>query len=336
MGMTEKGPTAIPIKEVEFSFNSTFLTDYWQEGFELPLESGFTTFFTVLSRTRRVFLSEPLSSLSSYVIVSSSLLMLTLFLLFDYNIARLLSQVGPSNEGMLYFKAGAVQEEMHNVHKILVESDFIGFTNFISKEQALALFKEDFGSDSALLKGLEENPLPNAIEFSIKEEFKTDQAISILEKDIKPLNVVDEVTIGAPWADAAERFRQGLQTMSLTVFIIVLGVVMFIVANAVKLMLFSQKEEIDIMQLVGAPRILMLSPYLLTGMVQGFLGGLTALGICYVLFISFLEPLNSSLVLGISYDAFTFLGFGYVVLVLFTGVFLGVGGSALALRKWTE
>jgi cell division transport system permease protein len=336
MAMAEKGNKSIPIKEIEVSFNSTFLTEYWQEEFELPLESGFTTLRTVLSRTRSVFFSEPLSALSSYVIVSSSLLMLTLFLLFDYNIGRLLSQVGPSNEGMLYFKSGASQEEMHNVHKLLVESNFTVFSNFISKEQALALFKEDFGSDSALLKGLEENPLPNAIEFSIKEDFKPEQAISILEKDLKALNVVDELTIGAPWADAAERFRQGLQTMSLTVFVIVLAVVMFIVANAVKLMLFSQKEEIDIMQLVGAPRILMVSPYILTGMVQGFLGGLTALGICYVLFVSFLEPLNSSLVLGISYDAFTFLGPWYVALVLCIGVFLGVGGSALALRKWTE
>src|SRR5690606_20781518 len=112
---------AIPIKEVEVAFNSTFLSEYWKEDFELPLESQFSFLWNIISRTWNVLASEPLSTLSSYIIVSSSLFMFTLFLLFDYNIGRLLSQVGPSNEGMVYFKKNAEQEDMHAVHKMLAE-----------------------------------------------------------------------------------------------------------------------------------------------------------------------------------------------------------------------
>ncbi len=330
------GQRSIPIREVEVPFNSTFLTEYWEEEQELPLESNFSFYFNIISRTWNVLASEPLSTLSSYIIVSSSLFMLTLFLLFDYNIGRLLSQVGPSNEGMVYFKKSAEPEKMHEVHKVLAESGLTGVTRFISKEEALDLFRQDFGSDAMILKGLDENPLPHAIEFSIREELDTKESLSLVQETLRKFETVDEVTLGAPWADAAERFREGLQRMSLVVFLIVLSVMVFIVANTVKLMLLSQKEEIDIMQLVGAPRNLVIVPYVISGMLQGLLGGVTALAICYVLFSTFLVPLNSFLVVGVAYEVFSFLGVWYSVLVIGLGGLLGVVGSYFAMLKWTE
>jgi cell division transport system permease protein len=336
--MAEQGrqKESISIKQVELAFNSSFLSEYWQQARELPLESKFSFYWNILRRTWRVLASEPLSTLSSYIIVSSSLFMFTLFLLFDFNIGRLLSQVGPSNQGMVYFKKNVEQSRIHEIHKILVASGITAETRFIPKEEALELFNNDFGSDAMILKGLEENPLPDAIEFSIAGEFDLKEGFTLLRKKFAGSEIVDEITLGAPWADAAERFRDGLQKMSLVVFVIVLSVVLFIVANAVKLMLLSQKEEIDIMQLVGAPRNLVILPYISVGLLQGFLGGITALGICYVLYTMFLLPLNSFLVVGVAYDAFSFLSFSYVFLVLFLGMLLGLIGSYLALLKWTE
>jgi cell division transport system permease protein len=332
----EQSMGSIPIKEVELSFNSSFLTEYWQEAYDLPQESRISFIWNIISRTWKVLASEPISTLSSYVIVSSSLFMFSLFLLFDYNIGRLLAQVGTSNEGMVYFSSSAGEEEMHNVHKTLAEIGLTGSTNFISKEDALDLFRKDFGDDAVILKGLDENPLPHAIEFNIREEFDLNESISLIKDHLAEFAIVDEITLGAPWADTAERFRQGLKKMSFAVFVIVLAVVIFIVANTVKLMLLSQKEEIDIMQLVGAPRNLVIVPYVLGGLLQGFWGGITALAICYVLFASFLEPLNSYLVVGVSYEVFSFLGILYSLLVVAVGVSLGVIGSYLALLKWTE
>lgn len=332
----EKDSGSIPIKEVELEFNSTFLSEYWRESSELPLESRFSFVWNIVARTWNVLASEPLSTLSSYIIVSSSLFMFTLFLMFDYNIGRLLSQVGPSNEGMVYFKKTASDEDMLVVQKTLSDSGLTGFASFISKEEALNLFKDDFGSDAMILKGLEDNPLPNAIEFSVKQGLDVKQSRTLIEAKLQDFAAIEEITLGAPWADAAERFREGLQKMSLAIFVIVLSVVVFIVANAVKLMLLSQKEEIDIMQLVGAPRNLIIIPYVISGALQGVLGGISALGICYVLFNGFLEPLNSFLVVGVSYDVFSFLGAGYSVLVIGLGCLLGVIGSYFALLKWTE
>lgn len=327
--------SSVPIKEVELQFNSGFLTEYWESRKELPSESGISFYSNSIYRIWNVLASEPLSTLSSYIIISASLFMLSLFLLFDYNIGRLLSQVGPSNEGMVYFKSTASEGDIHSVHKMLGESSFFQSTKYVSKTDALDLFKKDFGDDSMILKGLDDNPLPDAIEFRINDNHNPDLSLQEIKNMIGELEAVDEITLGAPWADTAERFRAGLQKMSLAVFLIVLAVMIFIVANAVKLMLLSQKEEIEIMQLVGAPRRLVMIPYIGSGMIQGLFGAVTALLITYVLYIFFLIPLNSFLIIGVSYEVFSFLDFWFLSLVVFLGVLLGFIGSYVAIRRWT-
>jgi len=334
--MPEESSRSIPVKEVRVEFGLSFLSDYWNNQDDLPLESRTTTIASIFNRTWIALRSAPLTTLSSYIIVSASLLVLTLFLLFDHNIERLLDQVGASNEGVLYFNKYATPAQMSEVQEELKNSTLVSQVNFISKDKALELFKEDLGGSVALLKGLEDNPLPNAIEFQMNSEFNVQEAFSSLSSKINSYEVVEEISLGAPWADAAETFREGVKKMSLTILLIVLAVVMFIVANVVKLMLFSQKEEIEIMQLVGAPRDRVMLPYLITGFLQGFAGGVSALVLCYVLFTTFMEPLNSYLVLGVSYEAFSFLSYFYISLVILTGVLLGVGGSILALKRWVE
>ncbi|HMO16676.1 MAG TPA: permease-like cell division protein FtsX [Oligoflexia bacterium] len=324
------------IKDVRVEFGVSFLSEYWDDTELLPIESRYRAIFSTFSRAFAALRAAPLTTLSSYIIVSASLMVLTLFILFDFNIQRLLDQVGSSHEGVVYFKNFASKEDINIVQQQLLETKLFSNIRYVDKSEAIALFKDDLGGKSELLKGLEENPLPNALEFEISGDLDSVEVFSSISEKIGQFEFVDDMSLGAPWADAAQRLRVGVAKMSLTILVIVLCVVMFIVSNVVKLMLFSQKEEIEIMQLVGAPRLRIALPYLINGFMQGFLGAVTSILICYFLFTAFMRPLNTYLVLGVSYDAFAFPGAFYILLILCVGILLGIGGSLLALRRWIE
>lgn len=329
-------PASIKVSEAKFQFARTFLSEYWNNGEDFQIENWKSNVLALCKRTWNSIVFSPLSSLSSVIVVSASLLILTFILIFDLNIKRLLWEMGGSEDGLLYFKVGTSSSAYQEIETYLQE---LGATQIqlVTKDQALKTFSENLGQHAGILSGLDGNPLPDSIEFKIpglKENRLTIQ--SKLQDAQTKFPSIEEFVLGAPWADTAESIRVGVQKLSFVVLALVFGVVAFIVSNVVKLMLYAHREEIEIMQLVGAPRYKVVSPYLISGAVLGFLGSLIALVLAYLLFKAFIVPLNSYLVFGLSYEMCTFIGFKEMGLVVLLGLFLGLGGGWFALRKWIE
>jgi len=258
-------------------------------------------------------------------------------LFFDTNLRRLLDQVGSDNQGIIYFSEDATEADIGDVKQLV---DTIGGAQqkYVSKDEALKIFSKDLGARKDLLTGLEGNPLPRSIEFSfqgenVKSSIDSLKASIGSDGDYKKKGV-EEVIFGAPWAQSAEKLRVGLLQVSLSVLTIVVLVVVFLVSNVIKLMLFGQKEEIEIMQLVGASSDRISAPYLVSGGILGISGAFLALTLSFIIYMVFLKPLNSYLLFGVSYQVFEFLSPGNFIFVCLVGFSLGVSGSFLAIKKW--
>jgi cell division transport system permease protein len=207
------------------------------------------------------------------------------------------------------------------------------------KEEALKNFSDNLGEHAGILNGLDGNPLPDSLEFKLPLQESLGDRDSSKEKLTKlkeRFPQIEELVIGAPWANTAQSLRYGVQKLSFVILALVFGVVAFIVSNVVRLMLYAHREEIEIMQLVGAPRYRVVFPYLLSGAIQGLFGAIIAILVTYGIFATFLQPLNSYLVFGLSYEVFKFIGMFSILIVLFLGLLLGVGGGWFALRKWVN
>jgi cell division transport system permease protein len=325
------------VADSKFQFGSTFLSEYWQSKETLELETRKAYLLNLLKRSISTLVTVPATALASVVSVTGALIVLSLFLFFDTNLRRLLDQVGSENQGIIYFSDNASDQEVADVQGIL--KSFNGVENrYISKEEALGIFTKDLGARKDLLNGLEGNPLPKSVEFTVSgagvdksiEEIKN--ALGT-EGSIKKSGV-EEIVFGAPWAQSAEKLRVGVLQVSLSVLMIVVLVVVFLVSNVIKLMLFSQKEEIEIMQLVGSSSSRISAPYLLSGGILGVMGAFLALMLSFLIFVVFLKPLNSYLLFGVSYQVFQFLSLGNVFFILISGLGLGICGSFLAIKKW--
>ena len=110
--------------------------------------------------------------------------------------------------------------------------------------------------------------------------------------------------------------------------------VVFIVTNTIKLTLYSRKDEIEILKLVGATDWFVKAPFLLEGMLQGTIGGILAV---LALFLGYLAlPVKNISILGFTSLDFVFLPAGYLILILVLSAVLGVIGSFIAIGRFFE
>jgi cell division transport system permease protein len=152
---------------------------------------------------------------------------------------------------------------------------------FISKKEALALMKTRMQRQASLLDNLRENPLPDAFEVTLVTESNSPEKIEFLARRIEGLPAVAEVEYGRQWI---ERFTNFFGLFKLTGYglgALFFMATVFIAANTIRLVLYSRREEIHIMRLVGATDNFIRMPFYLQGLIQGLLGAAMGLGALY-------------------------------------------------------
>jgi cell division transport system permease protein len=205
---------------------------------------------------------------------------------------------------------------------------------FISKDGALRDLRHALGSHSGLLDGLSSNPLPASFEviFIDKENQKADPLN--IKNELEGIEGVSEVQYSEEWL---KRF-EGLMNMVRLVGFIIGGLlcigILFIVTNTIKLTIYSRREEIEILKLVGATDWFVKVPFLLEGVIQGILSGVLAL---LALFSGYVLLSTKKMhFLGLAVLDFVFIPHEYVIAILLISLFLGLVGSFIALGRFFE
>ncbi len=152
---------------------------------------------------------------------------------------------------------------------------------YISKENALERFRDEFGEDPLAILG--ENPLPASLLVKIKNEYRNPEKIVIVVENIKVLKGVDEVIYHGRLFRLINQYSKVILAIDIGLFFIVLLSVILLVSNTLRLTILSQQKNIQIMQLVGATINFVRRPYLVQGVFQGFIGGVISMGIVWVI-----------------------------------------------------
>jgi len=232
----------------------------------------------------------------------------------------------------VYLQDGISEAERNNIHSIVGSLPGAQIKRFISKERALTEFKRVLGSQSGLLEGLSRNPLPASFEvvFNSAEEEKTDAGG--IKQALEKVEGVEEVHYSEEWLDRFE----GLMRMIKLVGFIIGGLlcmgVLFIVMNTIKLTIYSRKEEIEILKLVGATDWFVKIPFMLEGMIQGIISGALAL---LILFLGFLIISTERMYfLDLAVFDIVFIPYEYVLSVFLLSTVLGLIGSFIAVGRF--
>jgi cell division transport system permease protein len=199
---------------------------------------------------------------------------------------------------------------------------------YVSKSEALEIARELFKDEPSQLEVVEQNPAIIPASFRIKPaDLKDyDGIVSRLEGT----RGVERVASAGDAVDRITALRDGLRIFS-WVLAVALGVAaVALIANTIHMAVYARREEIEIMKLVGASNWFVRTPFLLEGMLEGFLGALLAVALAIGVY-----RLGESQLDGLPDFIDLTIGRNYMVkasvLILVFGVVVGAVGSAISL-----
>jgi cell division transport system permease protein len=206
---------------------------------------------------------------------------------------------------------------------------------FISAAEALTSFQSRIDGQGALLSGFEDqNPLPDSFELTFRPEEGSSAKLAAIRKDLIGRAPVDSVNYSEEVVQKLGLLVAVMQRAGTMGIVIALFVVCFIVASTIQLSLFSHRDEIEVMKLVGATDSYICSPYVIEGAVQGFLGGVLGLVGAYALHRLIHGVLQEIALLQSIMPETVFLSPVQSLLVLGCGLLLGAMGSFIATRSF--
>ena len=206
----------------------------------------------------------------------------------------------------------------------------------ITREQAWSDFKTALGAQSSLLDGLPRDVLPASLEISIKPAFRDTSAVETLARRLEEQKGIATVEYPQDWVE-----RLGLIVLAVQSAKWILGGVLFlatyfIIGSAVRLAILARKEEIEIMQLVGASDKLIQAPFVIEGMIQGIAAGAISIVLLWCLFHFFGREVPAALGILGPMTAVQFLPVQSLALILMFGLLLGATGSLFSLRRFVK
>src|SRR6476620_8904868 len=206
---------------------------------------------------------------------------------------------------------------------------------FISKSEALATLKGELKDDS-IVEELHTNPLPNSF------EVKADDAANLpaIREAVYPNGAQGEPIssiIVKPFdrQQSSAKIEQVTSALKIVLTVITALLVLaslMLVGNTIRLSIYTRRREVEVMRLVGATRWFIRWPFMIEGVVVGFVGGLLAILILWLGKITVVDPLSSSVSV-LSAEKNSTLAFPALVAILFaSAVLVSAVGSGITLR----
>ena len=270
------------------------------------------------------------SGLLATITIALALFVLGGFLLVTSNLRRLSAGWGNAAEMSVFLKDEVTSAERGAIENLLTSGSLITSREYVSKDEALKRFKQTFGELGAAVDGTGDNPLPASYEARLRTGPDVRDGVDRLVTELRQLSGVADVRYDRQWLD---RLQAAIVVISGVGF--VLGSVLTIaaaltVANVVRLALYARRDELEIMELVGAPDVYIRGPFVMEGILQGCSGALLALVAGFVVVRArYLAPLAPA----VDVSAVRFLPSVLCVLLVVGGMALGGVGALVAARN---
>jgi cell division transport system permease protein len=256
--------------------------------------------------------------------VGLALLVLGLFSLAAYNMRLALSALEERVEVVAFLREDTRAVDMEAAIQTLESLPGVEDVLYVSKADALQRALTEIPEIAEISSDLEVNPFPASLEVRFQPGSRNSEAVEAVSGAARELPAVEDVRYGREWVERLFSLRRIGAITALALGGAFALVAALIIGTAIRIAVFARREEISIMQLVGATDGYIQRPFLLEGAMTGFLGGLLALLLTWGThwavsrFLFTVDWIPPDWVLG---------GLG-------AGVVFGLGASGLAVRRY--
>ena len=240
----------------------------------------------------------------------------------------------------VYFNSDVEDVKIQEIRSKLTVLDGIKSVDFVSKEQALEQFKKVGNNNPSIAQALDEigeNPLLSALVIKAKKPEQYELIVKAINGSTFSENVsrIDYEENKAA-ISRLNTIIKLVEQVGMTLGIVFIFIGVLITFNAIRLTMYSHRQEFEIMRLVGASNIYIRMPFVFEGV---FYGASSAVSVMIALFITsnFLVPITRGSIAGGSILDF-YLGHFFIIffLLLVSGVALGTISAAIAIRRYLK
>ncbi|HEX6941053.1 MAG TPA: permease-like cell division protein FtsX [Longimicrobiales bacterium] len=223
----------------------------------------------------------PALTLLSVAMIGLSLFAVGLFGIAAHNVRRVLDTVESRVQVVAYLRDDAPADAVELALTEVRSYPEVLEATYISREQALEIARRELPEFRSLFEELDVNPLPASIELRLRPGYRSPEIVGDIAARIGAYPFVEEVQYGREWVDKIYLLRRIAGAAALVVGGAFASVAIVIIGAAIRLAIFARRDEIAIMQLVGATDGYIRRPFLLEGLIAGLIGALLALGLTF-------------------------------------------------------
>ncbi|MBC9131860.1 cell division protein FtsX [Frischella sp. Ac48] len=222
------------------------------------------------------FRQHAIASLLTIIVIAISITLPTIGYLLWKNANQAAHQWYPTPNLTVYINKTLNQKDTDNLIKQITQFPEVERVNYLSRDETLQEFKLWSGFSEAL-ELLDENPLPAVAIIMPKDEAKQTAILHAIQTEIVKLKGVDDVRLDDSWFTRLTTFTDMVKTIVWTISIFMMIAVALVIGNSIRLAIFSRRQTIIVMQLIGATDGFILRPFLYSGMFNGFISAILAL-----------------------------------------------------------
>ncbi len=271
--------------------------------------------------------------------VAITLFVVGFFMIVVYDVQGILNSVKSQVEVAVYLKDNITEELRDYLESEIKSWDEVASVTYISKEQALEIFKQE-NEGSEILKEIQGNPLPASFEITLTSPEKVEQiALRFLTKEGEYVEGVDEVIYGQDYVKKLFSITAITGSIAFLIIIILLLAAVVLIFNTIRLSIHARRQEIEVMKLVGATNWFVRLPFLFEGFFEGFVGSIIAVFLLYFMANYLLIRGEKAIIDTMHVKELVILGTGNVILYIYAGIIvlgclLGILSSAFALKRY--
>ncbi|HOQ16325.1 MAG TPA: permease-like cell division protein FtsX [Defluviitaleaceae bacterium] len=277
-----------------------------------------------------------LMSVASIATISSCLMIVGIFYCIAVNIDYMLESLeGTAGITVFYTKENYTERDIEVIREKISKISYIKDIRYISPAEALEAEKKEWGEYASLLEGLEDdNPLPPTFELTLEDIRFQKDVISELNKingiEIRYFEEETKILIS---------FNNIIRIISLALILILSFIGIMLMDNTIRLTVYVRKTEISIMKYIGATDWFIRWPFIIEGIIIGFIGSIIPLGIIWVSY-NFITQLifekNTLLQNILSFRTTEEIFRVLTPISLIIGISIGVIGSSISIRRYLK
>ena len=221
----------------------------------------------------------PYQALAASLVMTLTLFIASVFALVTLGSERMLRYFETRPQVTAFFVDTATQEQVQNLSQVVINSGLTAEVKFVSKEESLAIYREQNKDDPLLLEMVTAEILPASLEVSAAKV----ENLAPLAELMRGAEGVEEVVYQQDVVAQVSRLTRGLRWAGVVILSFFTVTAILIIVIIVGMRIASRRDEIEILRLLGASNWYIRAPFWLEGAIYGVVGAVLAWGAAMVI-----------------------------------------------------